>query len=68
MVEIQDSDYSFFAEDKSEMEKMLDSFNIVWFDGDEAKTTMSTHFPGRVPGLLQRYLSWVTRWRKRIWH
>jgi len=68
MVEIQDSDYSFFAEDKSEMEEMLASFNIVWFDGDEAKTLISAHFPGAGPGLLQRCIGWVTHWRTRIWH
>lgn len=68
MVEIQDSDYSFFAEDKSEMEEMLDSFKIVWFDGDKAKALMYAHFPGVGPGLLQRCLGWVRRWRARTWH
>jgi hypothetical protein len=58
----------FFAEDKSEMEEMLASFNIVWFDGDEAKTLISAHFPGAGPGLLERCIGWVTHWRTRIWH
>lgn len=68
MVEIQDSDYSFFAGDESEMEEMLDSFKIVWFDGDKAQALMYSHFPGIGPGILQRCLGWVRRWRARMRH
>lgn len=63
MVEIQDSDYSFFDEDKSEMEQLLKTSDVVWFAGGEAEAVLHRHFPGSRPGVIRRFASWITRRR-----
>lgn len=63
MVEIQDSDHSFFDEDKSEMEQLLETSDVVWFAGDEAEAVLSRHFPGSRPSVIRRLVSWIARGR-----
>ncbi|NKX55981.1 hypothetical protein [Arthrobacter mobilis] len=65
MVELQDSDYSFFAEDKPEMEQKLDELDVAWYSGREAEAVMFEHFPSQrpeEPGTLQRFTDWI--WRR----
>ncbi|MBP2215111.1 hypothetical protein [Arthrobacter sp. CAN_C5] len=63
MVEIQDSDYSFFDENKSEMEQLLEISDILWFTGDEAESVLFRHFPGSRPSVMRRLTNWITRRR-----